>query len=342
MGVATFAIGLLPTAESIGVAAPLLLVLLRLVQGLAVGGEWAGAVLLTAEHAPAHRRGAYAMYPQLGPSLAFVLTSATFLTTSLTMNDEQFLAYGWRIPFLASALLVIIGLYVRLKIAETPAFTSVTKTSSTARVPFFEVVRSQPREVLLAAGSIVMAFAFFHTGVTYLTAYGTASLGLARTTVLAIGIVAGLAFAVATIGAAIHSDRIGRRRTILISTAVGVPWSLVMFPLVDVGTPVAFAVGMMVTLAVVGIGYGPLGAQMPELFRARYRYTGAGVAYSLGGVVGGALAPVMSAWLVADFGSGAVGVYLAVVSALSLVCLLALHETRHVGLVEEASTEVAH
>lgn len=336
MGSATFAIGLLPTAATIGTAAPILLVVLRLCQGLAVGGEWAGAVLLTAEHAPADRRGKFAMFPQLGPSLAFVLASGTFLTMSLTLTEAQFLAFGWRIPFLASLLLVLVGLYVRLKIEETPAFAKITATSTAARVPLFEVARRQSREVLLAAGSITMLFSFFYIGVTYLTAYGTATLKLSRPTVLAIGIVAGLFFAAATVLSALYSDRVGRRRMTAIANAVAIVWSLVLFPVLDIGTPLAFAIGMSVTLGIVGLAYGPAGAHLPELFQARYRYTGAGVAYNLAGVLGGAVPPLAATALVAAYGSSAIGVYLAAMALLSLACTFALRETRNVTMTEPA------
>lgn len=334
MGLATFAIGLLPTAATIGVAAPILLIVLRLVQGLAVGGEWAGAVLLTGEHAPPDRRGTFAMFPQLGPSIALVLVSATFLLTSVTLTDEQFLAFGWRIPFLLSALLVIIGLYVRLKIEETPAFTNLTATKTVARAPFFEVLRGQPRELLLGAGSITMLFAFFHIGATYLTAYGTGELGLSRPTVLAIGIVAALFFGAATIVGATLSDRVGRRWVAVVASAVAIPWSLVMFPFVDVGTPLAFGVVTAVTLAIVGLAYGPAGAALPELFRSRYRYTGAGVAYSLAGVFGGAIPPLVATPLIAAFGTAGISVYLAALSLLSLVVNWVLQETREVDMTE--------
>lgn len=335
MGVATFAIGLLPTAATIGTAAPILLVFLRLCQGLAVGGEWAGAVLLTAEHAPADKRGKFAMYPQLGPSLAFALASGTFLTTSLTMSEAQFLAYGWRIPFLGSALLVAVGLYVRFKIEETPAFTDVTTTKSTARVPLFEVAKQQPREVLLAAGSITMLFSFFYIGVTYLTAYGTKTLELPKSTVLSIGIVAGLAFAGTTILSALYSDRVGRRRMTGIANAVALVWSLALFPILDIGTPLAFAVGMSVTLGIVGVAYGPAGAHLPELFKARYRYTGAGVAYNLAGVLGGAVPPLVATYLVTTYGSYSIGIYLAAMALVSLACTFALRETREVDMIEK-------
>ncbi len=328
MGLSTIAIGLIPTAETIGAAAPILLVVLRILQGLAVGGEWAGATLLTAENAPKAKRGAYAMFPQLGPSIAFMLASGTFLLTALTMSDEVFLAYGWRIPFIASFLLVAVGLYVRLNIDETPVFTGELRKGNASAVPFGEAVKGQPREVLLGGAMVTMIFAFFYISVSYLTSYGTAVLELPRTTVLALGILGGSVFAAMTIVSALYSDRLGRRRLVIYANAVAIPWSLLLFPILDIGTPWAFAVGISVTLGIVGLAYGPVGAYLPELFNTRYRYTAAGMAYNLGAVLGGAIPPLLATTLVALYGSFSIGVYLAVTAAFSLASTFALTETR--------------
>ena len=329
MGLSTLAIGLLPTTGAIGVAAPILLVVLRILQGLAVGGEWAGATLLTAENSPAKARGRYALFPQLGPSLAFALASATFLLTALTMSTEAFLAWGWRVPFIASVVLVAVGLYVRLAITETAAFTAHRGTSTvTTRMPVAEVLSRQTKQVLLGAGSTMAVFAFFYIGVTYLTTYGTQQLELPRTTVLAMGIVGGLVFAGTTIAGAILSDRVGRRRMIIIGNALAVVAGLVAFPILDIGTGWAFGLGLSVVLGVVGVAYGPQGAQLPELFPTRYRYTGAGMAYNLAGVLGGGVVPLIATALVATFASSfAIGLLLAGLSLVSLLCTLALPDT---------------
>jgi MFS family permease len=327
MGFATLAIGLLPTTGTIGVAAPILLVVLRILQGLAVGGEWAGATLLTAENSPGKTRGKYALFPQLGPSVAFALASATFLTTALTMSDEAFLAWGWRVPFIASVLLVGVGLYVRLAITETAAFMSRDKTEST-RMPVMEVLATQPRRVALGAGSTMAVFAFFYIGVTYLTSYGTQNLGLPRTTVLAMGIIGGLVFAATTIAGAILSDRVGRRKMIVIGNAAGIVAGIIAFPILDIATPWAFGLGLAVVLGVVGIAYGPQGAYLPELFATHYRYTGAGMAYNFAGVLGGGVVPLIATALVAGLGSSlAIGLLLAGLSVISLLCTLALPHT---------------
>lgn len=328
MGLSTLAIGLLPTAGAIGVLAPIALVVLRILQGLAVGGEWAGATLLTAENSPARVRGRYALYPQLGPSVAFALASATFLVTALTMSPAAFTAWGWRVPFIGSVVLVALGLYVRLAITETAAFRRRDTTAPSTRMPVTEVLATQPRTVLLGAASTMAVFAFFYIGVTYLTSYGTAQLGLSRPTVLTMGIVGGLVFAATTIAGAILSDRFGRRRMVVIGNGVSVLGGLVAFPIIDIGTAASFGVGLSVVLGVVGIAYGPIGAQLPELFPTRYRYTGAGMAYNLAGVLGGGVVPLIATALVSTFMSSlAIGLLLAGLSMVSLACTLLLPDT---------------
>jgi metabolite-proton symporter len=344
MGIATVLIGLVPSAASIGVAAPIILVVLRFAQGFAVGGEWAGATLLAAEYAPKDKRGRYGVFPQLGPAIAFALSSGTFLLTSLVMGDadDRFLTYGWRIPFLVSVLLVGVGLYVRLNIDETPAFKSAQAQAATqpavrTRAPFVEVLRTQPREVLLGAGSATLLFALFYMGTAYLTSYGTSAQGsgLSRTTVLAIGIGAAVVFAAATAVAGVLSDRFGRRAVILVSCAAGIPWGVALFPLLGMRSAATFAIGLTVTFVIFAVSYGPVGSFLPELFAPRHRYTGAGLAYNLAAIFGGAIPTLVAPVLAASIGGIGIGVMLAVLAVLSLVSTLALTETRGVALAHE-------
>lgn len=223
MGVSTFAIGLLPGAETIGVAAPIILVLLRFGQGFAVGGEWA-AQPAHSQYAPPGKRGFYAMFPQLGPSAAFIFSSATFLATGLLLGDtnETFLNYGWRIPFLLSAVLVLIGLYMRLAIEETPVFRAnklaeeqAPANAAPTKLPIFDAWRIQKREIITAAGALASLFAFFYMGTAYLTSYGTKTLGFDRPFVLVTGIGAAVIFGIAIAISATYSDRVGRRRVIM-------------------------------------------------------------------------------------------------------------------------------
>ncbi len=338
MGVSTVLVGLLPGAATIGVAAPILLIILRFVQGFAMGGEWAGATLLTAEYAPAGQRGRYGMFPLLGATIAVALSSATFLITGLTLGntDRSFLDYGWRIPFLVSIVMVAVGLYVRLKIEETPVFREAQRHQPATRAPVQEAFTQAPREILLAAGAVTIMFALFYTGTTYLTSYGTsaAGAGLSRTLVLSLGILAAVSMAMGIIVSALASDRFGRRVMIMLSCGAAAVWSLVLFPVLDTRSATAFAVGVAVTLGLMGLCYGPAGAFLPETFPTRYRYTGAGLSFNLAGIVGGALPPLVAAPLAAAFGSWTIGVALCALSLLSLFCTKALAETKDRDLRE--------
>jgi MFS family permease len=338
MGIGTVLIGLLPGAATIGVAAPLLLVMLRFAQGFAVGGEWAGAMLLTTEYAPPQQRGRFAMFPQLGAPIALALSSATYLITDLTLgnSDRSFLDYGWRVPFLVSIVLLGAGLYVRLKIEETPVFRQAQRRPQTPQTPLREALTQAPREILLAGGSVTVMFALFYTGTTYLTSYGTSPTGaaLSRALVLSLGIVAAAALAMSIILSAIASDRFGRRILIMLSCGAAAVWSLLLFPLLDTHSPVAFAVGMIVTLGLMGLSYGPAGAFLSETFPTRYRYTGTGVSFNLAGIVGGAMPPLVAAPLVAAFGSFTIGLLLCALSLFSLLCTKALAETKDRDMLE--------
>ncbi|MBM7367980.1 MFS transporter [Gordonia hydrophobica] len=335
MGVATVLIGCLPSADTIGIAAPLVLIALRIAQGLAVGGEWAGATLLATEYAPKAKRGLYAVFPQLGPAIAFALSSATFLLVNMFIGEESeaFINYGWRIPFIASALLVLIGLYVRLNVEETPVFARQSLAARTSSVgPLVGVFKNQPRELLLASGALAMMFAFFYVGTAYLTNYGTATLGLSRGTVLSLGFVAALAFCASIVFSAMFSDRIGRRTMVIASCALAIPGGLILFPLLNTGSPAAFLAGLSLALVIMGISYGPAGALLPEMFRTEYRYTGAGMAYAIAGVLGGGTAPMLAAELMARFDSNSVGWMLTGFGIVSLACAFALPETQNRAL----------
>ncbi|MEV0345976.1 MFS transporter [Nonomuraea sp. NPDC050680] len=328
MGLSTVAIGLLPGYAAIGVAAPVLLVLLRFTQGIGLGGEWGGAALLATEHAPPGKRGLYAMFPQLGPSVGFIVANGLFLLLGEVLGDERFGNWGWRLPFVASLLLVLIGLYVRLKIAETPVFQAAMDQHRIAKVPFAGLMRQQWRRVLLGAGAMTIAYTLFYTATTYCLAYGTQTLKIPKTTMLALTMI-GVVFMVAgTVASAMVSDRFGRRRTLLTGTAAAVVWGLVMFPLMETRSVALVGVALAGALGLMGLVFGPMGAFLPELFRTEYRYSGASIAYSLGGVLGGAVPPLVATGLQAS-GAGVLGVggYVSAMAVLSLLCLLGLPET---------------
>ncbi|MBF8191206.1 MHS family MFS transporter [Nonomuraea sp. K274] len=328
MGLSTVAIGLLPGYAAIGVLAPVLLVLLRFTQGIGLGGEWGGAALLATEHAPSGKRGLYAMFPQLGPSVGFIVANGLFLILGETLSDGEFGSWGWRLPFVASLLLVIVGLYVRLKISETPVFRAAMDQRRIARVPFAGLMRHQWRRVLLGAGAMTIAYTLFYTATTYCLSYGTTTLNIPRTTMLALTLVGVLFMAAGTMGSAMVSDRLGRRRTLIAGTAVAIAWGLVMFPLMETRSVFLTGVALAGALGLMGLVFGPMGAYLPELFKTEYRYSGASVAYSLGGVLGGAVPPLVATSMQAGgLGAFAVGVYVSAMAVLSLLCLLALPET---------------
>ena len=306
---------------------------LRALQGLAVGGEWAGAALLTTEYAPANKRGFYSMFPQLGPSIALALSSLTFLITAVTMSPDAFRVWGWRVPFLISIVLVAVGLYIRLKIEETPVFRQIESRNEQVRLPFVAALRHQWREVLLVGGALTMIFGFFYIGSVYLTSYagsapGTGVLGLSRPTVLIGGLIGALVFAGVCILSAIWSDRFGRRRVTLVGNVLGLVAGPLAFVVMQPGNAVSFVVGIVVLMAVVGIPCGPAAAYLPEIFAARYRYTGAGMGFNLAGILGGAVSLIVAPPLTATFGGIGVGFYLSALGLLSVLCVLALPETK--------------
>lgn len=334
MGLSTAAVGFLPTYGTWGAWAPMLLVLLRFLQGIGLGGEWGGAALLAVEHAPPGSRGRYAAYPQLGPSVGFFAATGVYLVLSVAVSDEAFRGWAWRVPFLLSLALVAVGLFVRLQISETPAFRKVLEDRRPRRAPFADVIRHRPRELLLGSGAMIVAYGLFYTATTYCLSYGTRTLGVGRTTMLLASMAAVVFLAAGTWVAATRSDRLGRRRMALSGTIAAVVWGLLLFPLLDTGRLPLIVLGLGGTLLLMGVIYGPMGAFLPELFPTRLRYSGAGLAYSLGGVAGGAVAPLVATRLQDRFGSASVGWYVSFMAVLSLVCLLLLPETRDRELVE--------
>lgn len=334
MGLSTVAVGLVPSAASIGVAAPILLLTLRLLQGFAVGGEWAGSALLSAEYAPPNKRGMYGMFTQLGVGTGLVLSSLVFLLVNLTVGEKSssFVSWGWRLPFLFSAALIVVALYVRLSIEETPVFQKAKDEDSVSRAPMADLFRLQPRQIALAAGSMTGIFTFSFMGGTYLAGYASSQLGHPRTLILCVGVLGGLSMMLFTVVSAILCDKHGRRKIILIGFALAVPWSFAVLPLLDTGSPFLFAVGIMGTFGILGVSYGPMASFIPEIFATRYRYTGAGLAFNLGGIAGGALPPLVAGALLVSFGSWAIGLMLGLLVLVSFVCTYALPETKEVKL----------
>ena len=268
MGLSTLAVGLVPGSATIGVAAPLILLTLRLVQGFAVGGEWAGAALLSAEYAPAKARGRYGMFTQMGVGSGLVMSSLLFLAVNQTIGESSraFLEWGWRIPFLFSAVLVVIALYVRLNVAETPVFAEHMVRDTAPGAPLTALLRNQRSEVVLAAGSMIGFFTLGYMANAYFMSYAHTHVGFSPDLILAVGLLGGVVVVVFNALSSILSDTFGRRRVIMAALAVGVPWAFVVLPLIDTRNPVLFALAMTGTYAVAAGSYGPMAAFIPEIF----------------------------------------------------------------------------
>lgn len=334
MGISTVLIGLLPGYSTLGIWAATLLTLLRFVQGVGLGGEWGGAALIAVEHAPPGKRGLYGLFPQLGPSIGFVLANGVFLAARLTMSAEDFRSWGWRVPFIASIVLVVVGLWVRVQITETPVFAEAARRETLSRVPFLDLVRHEWKHLLLGAGIMMMQYTLFYTATAFCLSYGTKVLKIDQITMLTVTMLAVVALAVGTLISSPLSDRVGRRRVLAWSAAAGIAWGFVMFPLVDTRSLPLVWVALAGALLIMGLTFGPMAAYLPELFPTRFRYSGAGLAYSLGGILGGSLPPIVATWLQARWGTGAVGLYVAGVALISLLCTLAAPET-HSSSIEE-------
>jgi metabolite-proton symporter len=329
MGLSTLGIGLLPDYASIGVWAPALLILFRLVQGFALGGEWGGAVLMSVEHAPAERRGFYGSVVALGLPMGIILSNAVFLVASLMIDPAAFQAWGWRVPFLASAVLVGVGLYIRVGLSESPAFAELRQQGATRRMPVADVMRTSGRSVLLAAGSYTGISTTGYIVLVYYVSYATRVLGLSLPVVLTPLLLAATLFGVAVVAFARWSDRIGRRRFMLWGNAALVVWSAAFFPLLDTGSVAAIAIALCVMLLVQGAYIGTQPAVFAELFPTATRYSGASLSNTLGTILGGAPAPFIAAALYDRFGSSmAIGAYITMMAAISWLSVLGLRETQ--------------
>ncbi|HEY2203859.1 MAG TPA: MFS transporter [Pseudonocardia sp.] len=340
MGLSTVAIGLVPSYATIGVAAPVLLAVLRFAQGIGLGGEWGGAVLLATEYAPTGKRGLYSAFPQLGPAVGFALGNALFLILNATMNAEAFLAWGWRVPFLASAVLLVVGFYIRMRIAETPVFQAALDAHARTKVPFLELLRRQPGVLALATLSFILAFTMFYTITTFCLSYGTKTLHLSQTTMLVEAIIASLVMGAATLWFAAASDRVGRRALCIAAAVASGLWAFPLFWLLQTRQPVLIGVAMVVGLVCFALLYGPMGAYLPELFRVRFRYTGSSFAYSAAGIIGGGISPLVATDVLATTGSTTgVSWYLVGVAVLCLVSLLFLGETKDADFSDGLAAE---
>ncbi len=349
MGIATFVIGVLPTYQEVGVAAPVLLAIMRFSQGLALGGEWSGAALLATESAEPHKRARAAMWPQLGAPFGFLLANGVFLLLISWLGhsnvkpdpDGPFLTWGWRIPFLLSAVMVAIGLYVRLRLTETPVFARAVARGERVRSPMATVFRTRLRELIIGTFVMLATYTLFYTVTTWALSYGTSKrppggsgLAFGYVDFLHLQLIAVLFFAATVPIAGALADRFGRRRTLLVITAAliayGASFRLMLAP--DNATKGSVALFLIIGMTLMGLSFGPMSAVLPELFPTNVRYTGSGISYNASGILGAAVAPFIATWLATEHGVAWVGVYLIVVAILTIVALLLMRETKDISL----------
>jgi metabolite-proton symporter len=317
MGLSTMAIGLLPSYETLGLLAPVLLAVFRFGQGLGIGGEWGGAVLLATENAPPGKRAWYGMFPQLGAPIGFFFSGGIFLLLSRTLTNEQFLDWGWRVPFISSALLVGLGLYVRLSVTETPVFQKAVAAQAHREVPLLTVIRHHTGAVVLGTLIALAVYVNFYLMTVFSLSWGTSALGYTREQFLFIQLF-GVCFFAATIPVSALLAERGRRRLLMQVSAATFLFGLVFAPLFESGT-VGATVMMALGMALVGSAYGPLGTVLAELFPTTVRYTGSSLAYNFAGIFGASLAPYVATWLATTYSLSAVGYYLSAATVLSLV-----------------------
>ena len=324
MGGSTMAIAFLPTYAMAGWLAPFLLCLLRFGQGFGLGGEWGGAALLAVENAPPGWKARFGMFPQLGAPVGFIAANGFFLLLGLLVTPEQFQAWGWRVPFLASILLVGIGLWVRLKLTETPAFKAALEEAPPPMVPLGEVMKSHWREVLGGTFGVVACFCIYYLATAFALGYGVKDLGYSREAFLGVQLVAILFMAGGIVWAGYWSDAATPRRVLMTGCVLAVAAGFLLGPMVGSGSLWLIGGFLSLALLLMGFVYGPLGAWLPGLFPARVRYTGASIAFNIGGVIGGGLTPLIAQALVERGGLAMVGAYLSVAAGLSLAALFLL------------------
>ncbi|BCY10219.1 MFS transporter [Actinoplanes sp. L3-i22] len=346
MGGATFLIGVLPTHQTIGAAAPILLVTLRFFQGLGLGGEWGGAVVMSLEHGDPQRRGLSASWPQVGVPAGNLLASGVLWILSATLSESSFLGWGWRVPFLLSGVLVLVGLWIRVAVTESPAFAELAAKGGKARLPLIEVLRRHPRGLLVAMAARIGTDVAFYTFSLYVLTYVTGTVGLPRTVALTGVLVAsGLQLVLIPLFGGL-SDRVGRRPVYAAGAVAAGVWAFAFFPLLDTGNTLVIVLTVVVALATHAAMYGPQAAFVAEMFSTRLRYSGASMGYQIAGILGGALAPIIAIKLVAATGSAlAVSVYVAGALGLTLVALAFAPETSRDpaddGVLPQASSALA-
>jgi len=329
MGVSTVCIGLLPTYAQIGIFAPLLLAVCRLGQGLGLGGEWSGAVLLATENAPEGKRAWYGMFPQLGAPIGFILATGSFLLLGAIIPEQAFMQWGWRIPFIASAVLVIVGLYIRLKLHETPAFQKVLDKQKEVNIPFKEVLTKYTGKLILGTIAAICTFVVFYLTTVFALNWGTTKLGYARGEFLELQLFATLCFAAFIPLSAIFAEKFGRKTTSIGVCVAAAIFGLFFSSMLESGNTLIVFLFLCTGLAIMGLTYGPIGTVLSELFPTSVRYTGSALTFNLAGIFGASFAPLIATKLAETYGLYAVGYYLTAASLLSLIAFLFIRETKN-------------
>lgn len=329
MGISTVCIGLLPTYAQIGLAAPLLLALCRLGQGLGLGGEWSGAVLLATENAPEGKRAWYGMFPQLGAPIGFILATGSFLLLGAAIPEQAFMQWGWRIPFIASAVLVIVGLYIRLKLHETPAFQKVLDKQKEVNIPFKEVLTKHTGKLVLGTIAAICTFVVFYLTTVFALNWGTTKLGYARGEFLELQLFATLCFAAFIPLSAIFAEKFGRKATSIGVCIAAAFFGLFFSSMLESGNTLIVFLFLCTGLSIMGLTYGPIGTVLSELFPTSVRYTGSALTFNLAGIFGASFAPLIATKLAETYGLYAVGYYLTAASLLSLIAFLFIRETKN-------------
>ena len=344
MGVSSTLIGLLPTYAMIGITAPILLTLLRFAQGLAIGGQWGGAMLLVTESAPSNQRGYYGAFAQAGAPVGVILANLAFITTSALVSEESFYAWGWRIPFLASAILIGISMYIQLNLEDTKAFKELqalresqkdNNSEVVSRSPILEAIQKYPKRIALAAGAFLSIQVTFYILIAFLLAYGVASADITRDDMLAAVLIASAIMVPVQFMFSAYSDRHGRKGVFMAGAILTGLWAFAIFPLVDTGNFWLIVLAITMGLIFVGMMYGPQAAFFTELFSTEVRYSGATLGYQFGAILGGAFAPTIAAFLWNNYSIFWVSVYIAFASLLTLFSVMALTETYKNNLSDE-------
>ena len=330
MGISTFVIGILPPYASIGIAAPLLLALCRFGQGIGLGGEWGGAILLAVENAPPNKRAIYGMFPQLGAPIGFMFSGGIFLLLSHWLTDKQFFSFGWRLPFLASAVLVLVGLYVRLTITETPVFQASMQRAEQVGFPILRVLRSHLRALVAGILVCLAMFTIFYLMTVFTLSWGTTALHYERQKFLLIQLLGIVFFGLCIPISSLLAER-GRKPVMFGVTALIALFGFALAPLFTSGTT-GVVVMMVLGMSLMGMTYGPLGTIVSELFPTAVRYTGSSIAFSMAGILGASLAPYAATWLATNYGLKYVGYYLSATAVLTFIGLLLIEETKDADL----------